>query len=167
MVKMRRNSILNYQWKKQIMLKKVKFIIIEQLKTGVTPEKMTDAVLAGGLIGIFPIIGATTLLAALVAHFFKLNQIIIQTVNYLFYPIQILSIPLYIKIVSLIFNVGDVPIRPDLIVKKFNEGFVNFLKLYGLIGLYAFILWGLLTIVFYFLIRPLLFRLILKIKRNV
>jgi uncharacterized protein (DUF2062 family) len=149
------------------MFKKVKFIIIEQLKTGVTPEKMTDAVLAGGLIGIFPILGVTTLLAGLVAYFFKLNQVIIQTVNYLFYPIQILSIPLYIKVVSLIFNVGDVPIRPDLLLKKFNEGFVNFFKLYGLIGLYAFVLWGLISIVFYFSVRPLLFRVIMKIKRNV
>ncbi len=149
------------------MIKKIKLAIIDQLKTGVTPEKMTDAVLAGGLIGIFPVLGVTTILAALIAYFFKLNQVIIQTVHYVMYPIQLLSIPIYIKVVSLLFNVGDVPIRPDLILQKFNEGFVNFLKLYGLIGLYAVILWGLITIVIYFSVRPLLFKMIIKIKRNV
>lgn len=146
------------------MFKKIKNVLVDQLKTGVSPEKLTDAVIAGALVGVFPLLGATTALAFLSGYFFKLNQVVIQAVNYLLYPVQLLMIPVYIKVVSLIFNVGDVPIRPDYILKKFNENILEFFRLYGLIALYAILLWIIGSIILFFLLRPLIVKFIYKLK---
>lgn len=138
-------------------MKKLKDTIKNQLTQGVTPEKLAQSVSAGILIGCFPLIGFATGLAALYGFVFKLNHLVLQTVNYMMYPVQIVLIPVYIKVVSLIIDVGDVPIRPDLILEAFSRDWVQFLKTYSLIGLAAVILWFIISsILFMFLPKALL-----------
>ena len=123
---------------------------------GATPKKLSEAVVAGIVIGICPIIGVTTALSIVVGLIFKLNQIVIQATNYLMYPVQIIMIPIYIKITVKIFNFPDVPVRPDLVVKKFQEGFMEFVKVYGMISLYSLMIWILIGIILLFVLRPVL-----------
>lgn len=146
------------------MFLKVKTVILDQLKTGATPEKIAEAVVAGILIGIFPVLGTTTLLAGLCGYFFKYNQIVIQSVNYLVYPLQIIMIPVYMKIVSLVFDVGNVPLRPDLVVDKFKESPKEFFQLYGLVGLYSIVLWAIGAIILFFILRPIIKSIVLRIQ---
>ena len=138
------------------MFLKVKTVILDQLKTGSTPDKIAEAVVAGILIGIFPVLGTTTLLAGLCGYLFKYNQIVIQSVNYLVYPLQIIMIPIYMKIVSLFFDVGNVPLRPDLVVAKFKESPKEFFQLYGLVGLYSILLWAIGAVVLFFILKPII-----------
>lgn len=146
------------------MFLKVKTVILDQLKTGSTPEKIAEAVVAGILIGIFPVLGTTTLLAGLCGYFFKYNQIVIQSVNYLVYPLQIVMIPVYMKIVSLVFDVGNVPLRPDLVVDKFKESPKEFFQLYGLVGLYSIVLWAIGAIILFFILRPIIKSIVLRLQ---
>lgn len=146
------------------MFLKVKTVILDQLKTGSTPEKIAEAVVAGILIGIFPVLGTTTLLAGLCGYFFKYNQVVIQSVNYLVYPLQIIMIPVYMKIVSLVFDVGNVPLRPDLVVDKFKESPKEFFQLYGLVGLYSIVLWAIGAIILFFILRPIIKSIVLRIQ---
>lgn len=148
------------------MFKKIKGILADQLKKGTTPEKITQSVLGGALIGIFPLIGTTTALSALAASVFKLSHVVIQSVNYLMYAVQILMIPVYVKVVSMIFDVGDVPIRPDLIVEKFSAGPMQFIKDYGMVGVYAVILWMIASAILYTIFYPIILKIVLKIKRK-
>ena len=148
------------------MFKKVKLVIRDQLMMGVTPEKLAQSLVGGILIGMFPLLGACTLLAALAAFTFKLNHVAIQMANYLMYPVQIIMIPIYVKIVSLVFDVGDVPIRPDLILKQFGAGPLQFIKQYSLIGLYAIVLWCFLSAALYFILYPMILKVIIKIKKR-
>lgn len=61
-----------------------------------SPRKATLMVVLGIVIGIMPVIWGATVLCALLAFRFGLNQPGIQAVNYLAYPIQItLFIPFY------------------------------------------------------------------------
>lgn len=146
------------------MFKKIKDIIIEQIKMGVTPEKLSQSVVTGVIIGIFPILGTTTILTALVATKLKLNHVVTQTVHYLMYPVQLLMIPIYIKTVGLIFDVGDTPIRPDLILAQFRASPSIFLMKYGLIGFYALFVWAFLAILIYFISYPIILKSILRFK---
>lgn len=146
------------------MLKKITTVIIDQIKVGVTPEKLAQSVVTGIIIGIIPYLGTATLLAALVATKLKLNHVVTQTVNYLMYPVQIIMIPIYIKIVGLIFDVGDTPIRPDLIYKQFMESPSVFMMKYGLIGFYASFVWGFLSLIIYFVFYPMILKSIMKFK---
>ncbi len=146
------------------MLKKITSVIIEQIKMGVTPEKLTQSVIAGVIIGIIPYLGTATVLAALVATKMRLNHVVTQTVNYLMYPVQIIMIPIYIKVVGLIFDVGDTPIRPDLIYDQFKESPSVFMMKYGMIGFYAFFVWATLGLIIYFVFYPMILKAIEKFK---
>ncbi len=133
--------------------------IVAQLRQGITPEKVALTLALGGVIGIFPILGATTLLCGVVGVWLRLNQPIIQLVNYLVYPAQIaLLIPFY-RAGERLFGAEPVPIVnvPDLIA-RFGAGPWQFLVDYGLVGLYGITVWCLvaapLTALAYFLLKP-------------
>jgi uncharacterized protein (DUF2062 family) len=70
--------------------------IVELLRQGVTPEKMALSLALGVALGVFPVLGTTTALCALVAFIWRLNLPAIQIVNYFVYPLQIaLLIPFF------------------------------------------------------------------------
>ena len=78
-------------WKRHVM-----DLIVAQLRQGITPEKIALTVTLGIVLAMFPILGSTTLLCAGAALWLRLNQPLIQLVNYLCYPLQFLMlIPLY------------------------------------------------------------------------
>lgn len=145
---------------------KLKTVIFDQVKQGVSPEKITQSIVFGIFIGCFPLIGLTTFLGFIFGYILKLNHIILQTVNYLMYPVQILLIPIYIKLISSVFEVGDVPIRPDLIVKLFVETPIEAIKIYAWVGLYSVLLWSLLTLVLNFVSIKLLLPIVIKFIRK-
>ena len=138
--------------------------IVAQLRQGITPEKIALTLALGGVIGIFPILGATTFLCAVVGIWLRLNQPVIQLVNYLVYPLQIvLLIPFY-RAGEHLFRADPVPIVnvPDL-VARFGADPGRFLVDYGLVGLYGITVWLLvappLAALAYALLKPLLLRL--------
>lgn len=145
------------------MIQKIKNLIVSQLTQGATPEKLAQSVSAGILIGCFPLLGFTTGLAALSGFLFKLNHIVVQTTHYMLYPVQIILIPVYIHVVNLIIPVGNVPIRPDLIIEAFSKDWVQFLKDYSLIGLYAVILWAIVSSILIFILPKLFLPMIKRI----
>ena len=63
-------------------------LVVELLKQGLTPEKLALSIVLGAVIGVIPVLGATTILCGIVAASFGLNQPVIQSVNYLVYPVQ-------------------------------------------------------------------------------
>lgn len=147
------------------MIKKLKGSIKSQLTQGATPEKLAQSLSAGMLIGCFPLLGFATGLGAAFGFIFKLNHIVLQTANYMMYPVQIVLIPIYIKVISLIIDVGDVPIRPDLILELFRKDWVHFLKTYSLIGVYAVILWCVMSALLFVILQKLLVPMIQKLNK--
>lgn len=147
------------------MIKKVKSTLKSQLTQGVTPEKLAQSLSAGLLIGCFPLLGFTTGLAAVVGVVFELNHLVVQTTHYIMYPVQILLIPVYIKTVSLVIDVGDVPIRPDLIVEAFRKDWLGFVKTYAVVGLYAIFLWFIVSAVLFFVLQKLFLPAIKKLSK--
>jgi hypothetical protein len=148
------------------MFTKIKAVVVGELKKGLSPEKLSQSLIGGFCIGVFPFLGTTTLLSFIFGWFFKLNQVILQTVNYLVYPLQFLMIPVYIKVVSLIFPVGDVPVNPLVMLEMFNNDWRHFFSLYLEIGLLAVVVWSVGTICLFLLFYPLLVFLIKKMKLN-
>lgn len=56
--------------------------LVNQLRQGITPEKLALTIALGGLIAVFPILGSATILCGFAAVALRLNQPIIQLVNY-------------------------------------------------------------------------------------
>ena len=136
-----------------------------QLKQGITPEKIALTLALGGVLGVFPILGSTMLLCGLVAVWLKLNQPIIQMVNYLAYPLQLLLLlPLY-RAGETMFQQPHVPMFSvtDLLV-RFKAGPLQFMADYGMVAVYGITVWCLLApfvaALLYFSLLPLLRKLV-------
>lgn len=147
------------------MIKKIKSTIISELKSGTSPEKISQSLSVGILIGGFPLLGFTTGLGVLFGFLFRLNHIVVQATNYLMYPVQLLLIPVYIKVISFFMSVGNVPVRPDLIYKLFQEDWRHFLKLYGLVGIYAVLLWMAVSFALYFILYQIFYKIIARFSK--
>ena len=115
--------------------------VLAQLRQGITPEKIAFTLALGFALSIFPILGSTTLLCALAGVLCRLNQPIIQLVNYLAYPVQIaLLIPFY-RAGESIFHRPHVPLSIPLFFERIHADFGQFLKDFGLIALQGIVVW--------------------------
>ncbi len=84
-------------------LEKIKKEIIKALSIGITPKKIAITLAFGFIFGTVPFT-ISTLLCTIFALIFKLNQPIIQLVNFIVFPFQIgLFIP-YTKIGGVLLN---------------------------------------------------------------
>lgn len=135
--------------------------ILAQLRQGITPEKIALTLALGGVIGIFPILGATTLLCGVVGVWLRLNQPVIQLVNYLVYPLQVLLLIPFYRAGETLFGQPHLPIFSvtDLIT-RFQAGPLQFFADYGMVGVYGIVVWCLvappLMAAVYFTLKPLL-----------
>jgi uncharacterized protein (DUF2062 family) len=69
--------------------------VLALFRQGLTPEEISLAVAVAIALGIFPVLGSTTLLCVAVAAVFGLNLGAMQLVNWVCYPLQlILFVPL-------------------------------------------------------------------------
>jgi uncharacterized protein (DUF2062 family) len=70
--------------------------LARQLTQGVTPGSLALGLALGAVLGVLPLLGATTLVCALAAAALRLNQPAVQVANYVAYPLQLaLYIPLF------------------------------------------------------------------------
>jgi uncharacterized protein (DUF2062 family) len=106
------------------MLKKITKPILEQLKQGVSPEKLAMSIAFGLVLGIMPFIGLTTLACIIAAYFFRLNQVAIQTVNYIAYPFQIILFIPFIRLGEKLFRLTSTSITISEIQTSFKIGFI-------------------------------------------
>jgi uncharacterized protein (DUF2062 family) len=70
--------------------KKVVLPLVDLLKQGLDPSKLSLALASGAVIGVFPVIGVATFVCGGVAAFFRLNHPAIQLANYIVFPMQVI-----------------------------------------------------------------------------
>ena len=100
-------------------------ILIKNLFTqGISPRKLALTISLGVFIGIIPVLWGSTLICALLAFAFRLNQLSIQAANFLVYPMQIaLIIPFY-RIGAGIFPWGP-SVSPDIFAKGIKNAWMG------------------------------------------
>jgi uncharacterized protein (DUF2062 family) len=115
--------------------------IVAQLTQGVTPEKIALTVALGIALGVFPILGSSTALCAIAGIVIRLNQPIIQAVNYLVYPLQlVLLIPFY-RAGEHLLGRAPIPLSITLLVDRFRADAGQFLADFGMIGVGGILVW--------------------------
>ena len=133
------------------------------LKQGLTPEKLALSVALGVTLGIFPVLGTTTILCAAIALLFGLNLPAIQLINYFASPLQLLFLIPFIRLGELLFN--DVPLPLDILqiismLQSDAVGAVNFLWRTTMHAIIAWLLVGpFLAAALYFILLPVFARL--------
>ena len=84
--------------------------IVALLTQGITPEKIALSLAFGIVLGIFPVLGSTTVLCAVAALVFGLNLPAIQLVNYLIYPMQLFLLVPFVRMGEKLFRVAPLPL---------------------------------------------------------
>jgi uncharacterized protein (DUF2062 family) len=120
--------------------------LIALLKQGSTPYTLAWSVTIGFVVGIFPIIGVTTVICLGLAIIFRLNLVAIQLVNYLVYPVQLLLLIPYFQLVSWFFGTENPFSSIDQIQRLFNQGFWEATYSLGWLLAEAIIIWGIIAI---------------------
>ncbi len=88
------------------MFKRVQLKVVGFLRQGITPRQLALTFAFGACIGIIPLLGTTMLLCAGVALWFRLNPAVIQVVNYLVYPLQLLLFIPFLKAGAELFGMA-------------------------------------------------------------
>jgi uncharacterized protein (DUF2062 family) len=135
-------------------------IVLAQLRQGVTADKIALTLAIGLILGLFPIFGTTSALCVLAALWLKLNQPIIQLVNWFAAPLQLPGIYLFARIGERLTRSPPVQFSITGLVQQFRASPLQFLQLFGMTGLRAVLAWLLIApviaaVVFLVLLPPL------------
>ncbi len=126
--------------------------VTTQLAQGLEPRKITLAIAFGVTLGLFPLLGLPTLVTLAIGIPLKLNQPVLQAFRELTFPLQLSTILLFIRGGEWLFGLPHTALSITSMTSQFFATPGKFMADYGLLGLYAVIVWA--------LIAPLLFALI-------
>jgi uncharacterized protein (DUF2062 family) len=127
-----------------------KSVLFGAFRQGLTPHKLAVTCATGIVFGIFPVFGTTTFICFALAILFRLNMPVIQLVNYLVAPLQILFTIPFIKLGTLLFNLNPFPYDGDQLVELFKSDFIFLLKEVGIALLLGIGMWAILAVPLYF-----------------
>jgi uncharacterized protein (DUF2062 family) len=144
-------------------LKMIRDPIITLLKQGITPQKIAMGLALGIVIGIFPVIGSTTLLCTAAAIIFRLNLPALQAINWLAYPLQLLLLIPFFHFGDFLFGEEPLPLSAQELVAMFRADFWGSILSLWDTTMHAIVAWLLvgppIILMLYVIFTPLLRRL--------
>jgi uncharacterized protein (DUF2062 family) len=111
------------------------------LKQNMSPHQFALSVAVGVLMGIFPILGLSTLLCFVAALLFRLNVVWIQLVNYAVYPLQLSLAPIFLLVGSWLKGEPLSVESSEAILGLFGDDLWQGLRSVGNLILYAMGVW--------------------------
>lgn len=143
--------------------RRVRGPIIALFTQGITPDKVALTLAVGTACSLFPFLGFTSLLNLGVGLWLRLNQPLLQTLNYLLTVPHLLMIVVYVRIGDWLWRMNDDRFSVAEMLRVFREATIGeFLQRFGWAGVHAFTAWiltaPLLIAVLYFGLRPTLRR---------
>lgn len=130
----------------------VKAVFYDALRQGLTPRKLATTCSLGIVVGLFPLFGTTTMICLGLAIVFRLNIALIQVVNYLVAPLQLLFIIPFIQMGTTLFNLKPFPYDSDQLLSLFQNDFFVLLKEAGLALMVGAGVWATLAIPLFLLL---------------
>jgi|SRR5688500_3800081 uncharacterized protein (DUF2062 family) len=137
--------------------KRAKNILYDAFSQGLTPRKLAITCALGIVVGLFPIFGTTTILCFAVAIMFHLNIPVIQLVNYLVAPLQLVLIIPFIKLGTILFDLNPLPYDAEQLAALFKNDFLLLLKEAGLALLLGIGVWAIFAVPLFFIVYHLFF----------
>jgi uncharacterized protein (DUF2062 family) len=121
---------------------KIKTLIRAQLVQGFTPEGLALTCAMGIVMGIFPVLGLTTIFLIGLGYVFKLNQPLLQTINYAMTPIHLLMLPVFYTAGGKLSSTKPPSLDPRIFIKEFFNDLPLFFHKYTKAGLLAILVWA-------------------------
>ena len=115
--------------------------IVALLTQGITPEKIALSLAFGIVLGIFPVLGSTTILCAAAALIFRLNLPAIQLVNYLIYPLQLFFLLPFIRLGEMLFRAAPLQLSLAQMLAMARADLPHAVSTLWLAGVHAMSAW--------------------------
>jgi uncharacterized protein (DUF2062 family) len=116
-----------------------------QLTQGITVEKIALSVAVGSFCAFFPVLGAATPLCLAVGVALRLNQPVVQVINWV-------TLPLYLPLVCVLVRLGDLclgthrpELNPRIMAELLRHDPGQFFQRSGIIAGHAIVGWALLA----------------------
>lgn len=137
--------------------------VVQQLRQGVTPEQIARTVAVGTACSLLPFLGFTSLLNLIVGCALRMNQPLLQALNQVLGPVQLMLILVHVRIGEAMWRAQDSAFRVSDMLQVFREKtFGEFLERFGWAGLHALTGWlvtaPVMVAAVYIAVRPLLRR---------
>ncbi len=147
--------------------RRVRTPIVALFTQGITPDKVALTLGVGSVCSLFPFLGFTSLLNLGVGLWLRLNQPLLQTLNQLLGPVQLVLIVFYVRLGEWLWRAQEARFTIGEMLRVFREAsFGDFLHHFGWAGIHAFTAWAvtspLLLVTVYYVSRPALRRLASK-----
>jgi uncharacterized protein (DUF2062 family) len=127
-------------------------------QAGMSIEKIAMCVSLGIVLGIFPVLGMTTVLCAAAAILLRLNQPLIQLVNYAVYPLQLLLLAFFYGLGNWLFNDSNPALAGAHVVEMLQNDMWGGLAALWDVMIFAVLLWVLigpvLAVILYVILMP-------------
>jgi uncharacterized protein (DUF2062 family) len=111
------------------------------LLQGITPQKIALTLALGVVLGLFPVMGSTSLLCAAAAIALRLNLPAIQAVNYFMYPLQLLLIVPFIRAGEFLFRAQRTTLTLKQMIALLHDGFLPAMHTLGILALQGIAAW--------------------------
>lgn len=134
--------------------------IVALIKQGISPEKISLGMACGIVLGIFPVLGSTTLLCGLAALILRLNLPAIQLVNYMVYPLQIVLLIPFFHLGDLLFQVEPLPLSAQELIALLRSDLWGTMRSFWSTTLRAMVAWLLISLPTFFILHFTLLRFI-------
>jgi len=105
--------------------------LLAELRHGATPEGLAKSAAVGTVLAIVPIFGVTTGLCFFAGRLFRLNHVVLQLVNCLMYPLQLLLILPFLRIGETITSAERLTLSSASLAVEFSKSPWDFFEKFG------------------------------------
>jgi uncharacterized protein (DUF2062 family) len=136
-------------------------------KQGLEPDQIAWCISLGLVCGVFPVMGTTTILVALIALVFRLNIVLIQLIHWLVSPLQLLLLIPFFQLGQTWFGGEGRGIDMEMLKLTWDKGWIDasilFINLHKQ-AVFVWVIFAIPSVLFVFLVSK--FSLKIIAKRN-
>ena len=120
-------------------------LLLAQLRQGFTPPRIALTLALGLAITVFPIFGTTATLCVLFGLWLRLNQPLLQFINWCATPLQFPAIYFFVRVGERLTHTPPVSFSILGLVHSFRASPMAFLREFGMTGLRGILAWALIA----------------------
>jgi uncharacterized protein (DUF2062 family) len=144
--------------------------VVAQLMVGISPERIAWAISLGIVLGVFPIMGTTTLVCLVAGWLLRLNQPVLHVFSNLVYPLHLVLILVFIRLGERLYGAPRMSFSIPQLLGKFKDDPLQFGREFGMTAWHGVSAWLLVAPVAAILIKlavvPVLRQLEVSLKRR-
>ena len=115
--------------------------VIAQLSRGTSPERLAWTIALGIVLGVFPIMGTTTLVCLSAGWLLRLNQPVLHVFRSVVYPLHLALILVFIRIGERMHGVPLIQFSIPQLLSRFKDDPLQFARDFGLAAWHGVTAW--------------------------